>query len=93
MELPKVSLKQCKCRLESTVAITAIKDADVMSVRHDQFRHFLSEYQYFGQKIELAQQGLRRGSDYVGFVASSITGSDMAYELASVNGSSFFQLG
>ena len=28
-----------------------------MSVRHDQFRHFLSEYQYFGQKIELAQQG------------------------------------
>ena len=43
-----------------------------MSVRHDQFRHILSEYQYFGQKIELAQQGLRRGSDYVGFVASSI---------------------
>ena len=38
-----------------------------MSVRHDQFRHFLSEYQYFGQKIELAQQGLRRGSDYVGY--------------------------
>ena len=63
-----------------------------MSVRHDQFRHFLSEYQYFGQKIELAQQGLRRGSDYVGFVASSTTGSDVGYELASVNGSSFFQL-
>ena len=63
-----------------------------MSVRHDQYRHFLSEYQYFGQKIELAQQGLRRGSDYVGFVASSITGCYVGYELASVNGSSFFQL-
>ena len=63
-----------------------------MSVRHDQFRHIFSEYQYFGQKIELAQQGLRRGSDYVGFVASSIAGSDVGYELASVNGSSFFHL-
>ena len=63
-----------------------------MSVRHDEFRHILSEYQYFGQKIELAQQGLRRGSDYVGFVASSITGSDVGSELASVNGSSFFHL-
>ena len=63
-----------------------------MSVRHDQFRHILSDYQYFGRKIELAQQGLRRGLDYVGFVASSITGSDVGYELASVNGSSFFQL-
>ena len=62
-----------------------------MSVRHDQFRHVLSEYQYFGQKIELAQQGLRRGSDYAGFVASSITGSDAGSELDSVNGSSFFQ--
>ena len=63
-----------------------------MSVRHDQFRHILGEYQYFCQKIvELAQQGLRRGSDYVGFVASSITGSNVGYELASVNGSSFFQ--
>ena len=62
-----------------------------MSVRHDQFRHILSEYQYFGQKIELAQQGLRRGSHYVGFVASSITGSDASSELDSVNGSSFFQ--
>ena len=38
-----------------------------MSVRHDQLRHFFSEHQYFGQKIELAQQGLRRGSDYVGY--------------------------
>ena len=63
-----------------------------MSVRHEQFRHFFSEYQYFGQKIELGQQGLRRSSDYVGFVASSIIGSDVGYELASVNGSSFFQL-
>ena len=63
----------------------------MISLRHDQFRHFLSEYQYVGQKIELAQQGLSRGSDYVGFVASSITGSDVGYELASVNGSSFFQ--
>ena len=63
-----------------------------MSVRHDHFRHILSEYQYFGQKIELAQQGLRRGSDYAGFVASSITGSDAGSELDSVNGSSFFQL-
>ena len=63
-----------------------------MSVRHDQFRHFLSEYQYFGQKSEIAQQGLRRGSDYVGFVSNSITGSDVGYELASVNGSSFFHL-
>ena len=63
-----------------------------MSVRHDQFRHFLSEYQYFGQKIELAQQGPRRGSDYAGFVASSITGSDAGSELDSVNGSSFFHL-
>ena len=63
-----------------------------MSVRHDQFRHFLSEYQYVGQKIELAQQGLRRGSDSVGFVSSSITGSDVGYELASVNGSPFFHL-
>ena len=62
-----------------------------MSVRHDQFRHSLSEYQYFGQKIELAQQGLRRGSDYAGFVASSITGSDAGSELDGVNGSSFFQ--
>ena len=42
-------------------------------------------------EIELAQQGLRRGSDYVGFVASSITGSDAGSELDSVNGSSFFQ--
>ena len=63
-----------------------------MSVRHDQFRHIVSEYQYFGQKIELAQQGLRRGSDYAGFVASSITGSDAGSELDSVNGSSFFDL-
>ena len=63
-----------------------------MSVRHDQFRQILSEYQYFGQKIELAQQGLRRGSDYAGFVASSITGSDAGSELDSVNGSSFFHL-
>ena len=62
-----------------------------MSVRHDQFRHILSEYQYFGQKIELAQQGLGRASDYAGFVASSITGSDAGSELDSVNGSSFFQ--
>ena len=62
-----------------------------MSVRHDQFRRFLSEYQYFGQKIELTQQGLRRGSDYAGFVASSITGSDAGSELDSVNGSLFFQ--
>ena len=62
-----------------------------MSVRHHQFRHILSEYQYFGQKIELAQQGLRRGSDYAGFVASSITGSDAGSELDSVIGSSFFQ--
>ena len=62
-----------------------------MSVRHDQFRHILSEYQYFGQKIELAQQGLRRGSDVVGFVASSITGSDAGSELDCVNGSSVFQ--
>ena len=62
-----------------------------MSVRHDQFRHILSEYQYFGQEIELAQKGLRRGSDYAGFVASSITGSDAGSELDSVNGSSFFQ--
>ena len=61
-----------------------------MSVRHDQFRHFLSEHQYFGRKIELAQQGLR-SSDYAGFVASSITGSDAGSELDSVNGSSFFQ--
>ena len=38
-----------------------------MSVRHDQFRHILSEYQYFGQEIELAQQGLRGGSDNVGY--------------------------
>ena len=37
-----------------------------MSVRHYQVRHILSDYQYFGQKIELAQQGLRRGPDYVG---------------------------
>ena len=51
-----------------------------MSVRHDQFRHIISEYQYFGQKIELAQQGLRRASAYVGC------------ELAPVNGSSFFHL-
>ena len=43
-------------------------------------------------KIERAQQGLRRGSDYVGFGASSITGSDAGSELDSVNGSSFFQL-
>ena len=64
----------------------------MLSVRHDEFRHIVSEYQYFGQKIKLAQQGHRRGSDYVGFVASSITGSDVGYELASVNGSSFFQL-
>ena len=63
-----------------------------MSVRHDQFPHILSEYQYFGQKIELAQQTLRRGSDNVGFVASSITGSDAGSELDSVNGSSFFQM-
>ena len=63
-----------------------------MSVRHDQFRHILIEYQYFGQKIELAQQGLRRGSDYVGFVASSRTGSDAGSEPDSVNGSSFFHL-
>ena len=63
-----------------------------MSVRHDQFRHILSKYQYFGQKIELAHQGLRRGSDNVGFVASSITGSDAGSELDSVIGSSFFQL-
>ena len=63
----------------------------MMSVRHDQFRHFLSEHQYFGRKIELAQQGLRGGSDYVGFVSSSITGSDAGSELDSVNGSSFFQ--
>ena len=84
-------MKQCKLHLESTVAITAIKDADVMSVRHNQFRHILSEYQYFGQKIELDQQGLSRGSDYAGFVASSITGSDAGSELDSVNGSSFFQ--
>ena len=63
-----------------------------MSVRHDQFFRILSQYQYFGQKIELAQQGLRRGSDYVGFIASSITGFDVGYELASGNGSSFFQL-
>ena len=63
-----------------------------MLVRHDQFHHILSEYQYFGSKIELAQQGLRRGSDYVGFVASSITGSDVGYELASLNGLSFFQM-
>ena len=62
-----------------------------MSVRHDQFRHILSEYQYFGQKIELAQLGLRRGSDNAGFVASSITGSDAGSELDSVNGSSFLQ--
>ena len=63
-----------------------------MSVRHDQFLRILSEYQYFGQKIELAQQGLRRGSDYVGFVASSIkTWSDAGSELDSVNGSFFFQ--
>ena len=62
-----------------------------MSVRHDQFRHILSEYQYFGRKIELAQQGLGRASDYAGFVASSITGSDAGSELDSVNGSSFFQ--
>ena len=62
-----------------------------MSVWHDQFRDILSEYQYFGQKIELAQEGLRRGSDYAGFVASSITGSDAGSELDSVNGSSFFQ--
>ena len=61
------------------------------SIRHDQFRHILSEYQYFGQKIELAQKGLGRGSDYVGLVASSITGSDAGSELDSVNGSSFFQ--
>ena len=47
-----------------------------MSVRHDEFRPILSKNQYFGQEIELAQQGLIRGSDYVGFVASSITGSD-----------------
>ena len=59
-------MKQCKEHLESTVAITAIKDADVMSVRHDQFRHILSEYQHFGRIIELAQQGLGRASDYVG---------------------------
>ena len=63
-----------------------------MSVRHDQFCHILCEYQYFGRKIELAQQGLRRGSDYVGCVASSITGSDAGSELDSVNGSSFFHL-
>ena len=63
-----------------------------MSVRHDQFRHILSEYQYFGQEIELAQQGLRRGSDYVGFVASSTTGADVGYEPDRVNGSSFFHL-
>ena len=63
-----------------------------MSVRHDQFRHILSEYQYFGQKIELAQQGLRRGSDYVGFIASSITGSDVGYELDSVNGLSLIHI-
>ena len=63
-----------------------------MSVRHDQFRHILSEYQYFGQKIELAQQGLRGDSDDAGFVASSITGSDAGSELDSVNGSSFFQM-
>ena len=62
-----------------------------MSVRHDQFRHILSEYQYFGQKIELAQQGHGRGSDYAGFVASSITGSDAGSERDSVNGSLFFQ--
>ena len=62
-----------------------------MSVRHDQVRHIVSEYQYYGQKIELAQQGHGRGSDYVGFVASSITGSDAGFELDSVNGSSFFQ--
>ena len=62
-----------------------------MSVRHDQFRHILSEYQYLGRKIELAQQGLRRGSDYVGFGATSITGSDAGSELDGVNGSSFFQ--
>ena len=63
-----------------------------MSVRHAQLRHILSEYQYFGQKIELAQQRLRRGSDYVGVVACSVTGSDVGYELDSVNGSSFFHL-
>ena len=53
-----------------------------MSVRHDQFRHFLSEHQYFGRKIELAQQGLRGGSDYVGFVSSSEPASDPVIELA-----------
>ena len=26
-----------------------------MSVRHNQFRHILSEHQYFGQKFELAR--------------------------------------